>query len=356
MERPRRNGKQKDKGIKSGTKSQTGIFLRYFLIAFVVATAAFIPLGSLLQDVAEVPIFGEAETNLMEELPSLVDPDSIFYEPFQNKNRVNVLLLGINQHLSDTIMVASFDYDAKHVDLISVPRDTYYYREGYHNAGSLKINAIYQEQEGVLGTAKVVSELLLGMPLHFYAVIDYEGIREIVDTMGGVPMDIAFDMVYSDPTDEPPLFINIPKGQQVLDGDHAVQFLRYRKGYIEGDIGRIKAQQEFMKSAFKQMLGFDLPKITKVIFQNIESDVNLETALKLGSKAIGMDSADIETYIMPHTLQSGPPYYVYPDSAGIAEVITTIYSIEAPAPEGEGAEGTGTDGGAPASAGGQEES
>lgn len=305
-------------------------FLRYFAISFIVALLVFVPAGLLIDEIGDIPIFGESETNLMEEMPVLVSRDSIFFEPFQDKNRVNVLLMGVNQNLADTIMVASFDYDAKHVDLISVPRDTYHYRAEYKNsAGHLKINALYQEDQGILETAQVVSEILLGMPIHFYAIVDYDGVKEIVDTMGGVPMDIPFDMVYSDPTDKPPLFINIPKGSQVLDGEHAVQFLRYRKGYTEGDIGRVKAQQEFMKSAFKQMLGFDLPKITKVIFNNIESDVNLTTALKIASKAAGMDGADIAAYVMPHTLQNGAPYYVYPDSAGIAEVITEIYSIEA---------------------------
>jgi LCP family protein required for cell wall assembly len=327
MKRPFKKAEEKK-------SSNQRTFIRYFAISFIVAVLVFIPAGLLVEDIGEIPIFGESETNLMEEMPVLVSEDSIFFEPFQNKNRVNVLLMGVNQNLADTIMVASFDYDAKHVDLISVPRDTYYYREEYkYSAGHLKINALYQGDQGVLDTARVVSELLLGMPIHFYAIVDYDGVEEIVDTMEGVPMDIPFDMVYSDPTDKPPLFINIPKGYQVLDGEHAVQFLRYRKGYTEGDIGRVKAQQEFMKSAFKQMLGFDLPKITKVIFNNIKSDINLTTALKIGGKAVGMDGESIATYVMPHTLQNGAPYYVYPDSAGIAEVITEIYSIEPPPEE-----------------------
>ena len=286
------------------------------------------PVSSFFGRVSDIPIFGETETNLMDEMPVLVDEDSIFFEAFQDKNRINVLLMGINQNLADTIMVASFDYDAKHVDLISIPRDTYYHRNGYYNPGALKINAIYQNTHEPLETAIAVSELLLGMPIHCYAIVDYEGIKKIVETMGGVPMHIPFDMKYSDPTDKPPLYINIPAGDQVLDGEHAVQFIRYRKGYREGGIGRIKAQQEFMKSAFRQMLGFDLPKITKVIVENIESDITLGTAMKIAKKAVGMSSDSIETYIMPHTLQGEAPYYVYPDSEGIAEMIAQIYSIE----------------------------
>lgn len=324
------------KKIRPSKRSNKVTFALYFIVAFLVALLVYIPLGTTVNEVARTPIFGESETNLLEEMPILVDENSIFYEPFQDKNRVNVLLMGVNVNLADTIMVASFDYDAKHVDLISIPRDTYYYREEYRNSdGYLKINSLYQADQGILKTAEVVSELLLGLPIHFYAIVDYDGIRKIVDTMGGVPMDIPKDMVYRDSTDRPPLFINIPKGSQVLDGDHAVQFLRYRKGYREGDIGRVKAQQEFMKSAFKEMLGFDLPKITKVIVENISSDINLSTALKIAGKAVGMKETDIEAYVMPHTLQNTAPYFVYPDSEGIAEVITEIYSIEVEEPEEE---------------------
>ncbi|MDD4583951.1 MAG: LCP family protein [Eubacteriales bacterium] len=304
------------------------VFIKYFIITFCIGVLILTPLSSLLGQVGEIQIFGDTETNLMDEMPNLVNKDSRFYEAFQDKNRINVLLMGTNDNLADTIMVASFDYDAKHVDLISIPRDTYYYREGYHNPGALKVNAIYQNTKKPLDTAIVVSEILLGMPLHFYAIVDYEGIREIVDKMGGVPMHIPFHMKYKDLTDKPPLYIDIPEGDQVLDGDHAVQFLRYRKGYKEGDIGRIKAQQQFMKSAFKQMLGFDLPKIAKVIFNNIDSDITLITAMKIATKAVGMNDDNIETYIMPNTLQDVAPYYVYPDSEGIAEIINTIYSIE----------------------------
>lgn len=315
------------------------VFIRYFLVTFVIGLLAFIPASKLMNKVGDITIFGPAETNLMDEMPRLVETDSPFFEAFQDKNRINVLLLGINENLADTIMVASFDYDAKHVDLISVPRDTYYYRKGYHNPGALKINAIYQHTKKPLETAMAVSETLLGMPLHYYAIVDYEGIKRIVDAMGGVPMNISFHMKYKDLTPGyPPLIIDIPKGQQTLDGEHAVQFLRYRKGYSEGDIGRIKAQQQFMKSAFKQMLSFDLPKITKVIFENVDSDITLAETMKISAKAIGMKDGSIETYIMPHTVQDP---YLYPDSKAISEILTSIYSIE-PEPEASGEPGAET--------------
>ncbi|WP_227019709.1 LCP family protein [Sinanaerobacter chloroacetimidivorans] len=307
-------------------RSPVASFFRTFLLAFLLFVLLCTPGMAIFGKVTGQTIFGEPPVVLEEELPVLVSKDSPFFEAFSDKNRVNILLLGVNSGLTDTIMVASFDMDAKHVDLISVPRDTYYHRDGYNGEAENKLNAAYRKNP--LNTAKAVSEILLGMPINYYAVIDYKGVEKIVDSMGGVPMEIPFTMKYNDPYDKPPLVINIPKGHQVLDGKKAVQFLRYRKGYTEGDIGRVKAQQEFMKSAFKQCLSFELPKIAKTVFENVESDITIGKATKLATKAMGITSEDITTYMLPGTPQSAAPWYVIPDAEGTAEMITQIYSIE----------------------------
>lgn len=303
-------------------------FLRTFLIAFIVFVILCTPGLAIFGQVADYNPFNPEGDNVVleEQLPAIVDEESPFFEAFKDKNRVNILLLGINSNLTDTIMVASFDTDAKHMDLISIPRDTYYHRDGYNSEGENKINAAFRGNP--VNTAKAVSEVLLGMPINYYAVIEYDGVKTIVDSMGGVPMDIEFNMKYTDPYDKPPLVINIPKGHQVLDGEHAVQFLRYRHGYLEGDLGRVKAQQKFMKSAFKQCLGFQLPKIAKTVFNNVESDITLGKATSLATKALGISASDIETYMLPATPLPDPPYYVIPDAEGTADMINQIYSIE----------------------------
>lgn len=303
-------------------------FLRTFLIAFIVFVILCTPGLAIFGKVADYKLFDpEGESVVLEEqFDAIVDEESPFFNAFKDKKRVNILLLGVNDNLTDTIMLASFDTDAKHMDVISIPRDTYYHRKGYNSEGENKINAAYRGNP--VNTAKAVSEILLGMPINYYAVIDYKGVENIVDAMGGVPMDIKFDMKYKDPYDKPPLVINIPKGYQVLDGKHAVQFLRYRKGYVEGDIGRVKAHQEFMKSAFKQCLSFNLPKIAKTVFENVESDITLGKATSIATKAMGIGGDDIETYLLPSTPLPDPPYYVIPDAEGTAEMINQIYSIE----------------------------
>ena len=318
--------RKRNETVKQKQNNPAKNFLKTFLIAFIAFIVLYTPALALLGKVTDYnPWADGGNVSLKEELPAIIDVKSPFFDAFQDKNRVNILLLGINGNLTDTIMVASFDMDAKYVDLISIPRDTYYHREGYNGAAENKINAAYRGNP--VNTAKAVSEVLLGMPINYYAVIKYEGVEKIVDAMGGVPMTIRKGgMYYKDPYDKPPLVIAIPEGEQLLDGKHAVQFLRYRKGYPEADIGRVKAQQEFMKSAFKQCLGFDLPKIAKTVFNNVESDVNLGTATKLATKAIGISSEDIATHMLPYTTE--PPYDVIPDAEKTAEMINAIYSIE----------------------------
>jgi len=301
------------------------VFIKTFLIAFLIITIITTPALAAVTKVVDSNPGGEEAPVLEDVMDYLIAEDSPFFEAFTNTKRVNILLLGVNQGLTDTIMLVSFDTQNKHVDIISIPRDTYYHRAGYNSDAEKKINAAYRKNP--VNTAKAVSEILMNIPINYYAVVDYKGIEKIVDTMGGVPMDIPFDMKYSDPYDKPPLYINIPKGQQVLNGKKSVEFLRYRKGYIEGDIGRVKAQQQFMKNAFKQCLGFDLPRIATTVYENITSDIKLKTVLSLAGKAVGISSDDITTYMMPGNPDPNPPYYVYPKTTQIAEMLTEIYSL-----------------------------
>lgn len=305
------------------TRSNGAVFVLTFILMFIIFTALLVGGRTMLKSFADINPFVKAEEVVA--LGSLVDENSPFFETYKNSNKVNVLLLGVNGGMTDTIMLVSFDMDLKKVDVISVPRDTFYHRPNRDSAAEMKLNAAYRGE--AINTARAVSDILLGMPINYYAVIDYDGVENIVDSMGGVPMDIPFDMKYNDPYDTPPLVINIPEGQQTLDGKHAVQFLRYRHGYIEGDMGRVMAQQQFVKNAFKQCIGFELPKIAQTVFKNVESDITLGTALKIATKAIGTSGDSMTTYVIPNTLEPDPPYYVYPDAKGIAAMIEEIYAV-----------------------------
>jgi LCP family protein required for cell wall assembly len=269
-------------------------------------------------------------------MPSLVDKNSPFFEAFKDTKRVNVLLIGVNDGMTDTLMLGSYDLDAQHVDVISIPRDTYYPREGADSPAEKKINSIYNVHKAV-GTAEAVSDILQGMPINYYVVVDYKTVKKVVDSMGGVPMNITFHMHYNDPYDDPPLKIDIPEGYQVLDGKTAVEFLRFRHSnsgsgypsYPEGDIGRIKAQQEFVKSAFRQALGFSLPKVAKTTLDNVDSDLPLGMATKLAASAIGLKGEDMQTITIPG--ESGTKdglSYFFSDEDGVKDMLTQIYNVQ----------------------------
>lgn len=300
-------------------------FALFFLISFVIFTIALMPVRFTLGKVGEVRIFGGNES-IMKDMDYIVDESGPYYELFSKSNRVNILILGDNDGLTDTIMLASYDMKNQKVDVISIPRDTYYARSDYKGAAAQKINAVYGS-EGVIGTAKAVSDTLLGIPINYYAIIEFSDVEKIVDKIGGVPMNIPFTMKYDDPYDKPPLHIYIEKGQQTLNGKKSVQFLRYRHGYPEGDIGRVKAQQQFIQSAVKQAIGPELPSVVKLGLQEIDSDITLGMATKIATKAIGLDAENMSTYLTPGGPKTvnGASYW-FADTTKVGEMIEQIYS------------------------------
>lgn len=176
--------------------------------------------------------------------------------PPQNKEPVNVLILGLDEEemRSDVIILANFSPEENRLNLLSIARDT---RVRVKNRTS-KINALIK-----LGGERLVAEKIkeiTSLDVHYYIILNFEGFRRIIDTLDGVEIEVPFEMDYEDPDQD--LYIHLKKGLQVLNGEKAEQFVRYRKGnkrgegYEDGDIGRIKMQQEFMKALIEQKLKF----------------------------------------------------------------------------------------------------
>lgn len=321
--------------VKGGKKGKSTNEKKRFARIFVTALAAFlvvlIPAAFAINGFLETsPFKGGLNLGQGEEVKFevLVDPESPFFAEFSDSERINILLMGVNPPLTDVLMLGSFDPETKHVDIISIPRDTYYYRPGYAETdyAQFKINAAYRGDP--LNTAKAVSDVLCGIPINYYAVVEYDDIRKIVDEMGGVPMYLEKDMNYDDEWDNPPLHIHLKAGQQTLSGDDSVKFLRFRKGYAEGDIGRIKAQQVWMKNAMSQAIDYGILKVADVAFKEIDSNLTYKAILSLGTKALGIEAENITTYTMPNTPQPEPPWYVYPKQAEIEDMLREIYSIK----------------------------
>jgi len=259
-------------------------------------------------------------------------PMNDFEKLIYSSKRLNVLLLGMEGPRTDTIILASFDPESKNVDLISIPRDTYFQTKGYNKPEQKKINAVYG-RSGVKGTMEAVSNVLGGIPIHEYIELSYEGVEKIVDSRGGVKVNIPFNMRYDDPYDTPPLKINLPKGERVLNGKEAIQFLRFRKnndgkGYPDGDLGRIKAQQQFMMAAAEKALSFRLPVVANTVFKYVKTSMKLDDVLYYAKNAIGITKDNIKTYSLPgKSVNQGLSYFIH-DPEETKELIMKIYRNE----------------------------
>lgn len=164
------------------------------------------------------------------------------------KSYVNVLLMGVDKSetLSDVMMIAQLNMVTNSVNILQVPRDTYI----NNRRRDKKLNSAF----GAGGAEKTIEELstVVDIEIDDYVLVTTSGFRDVIDAVGGIYYDIPEDMNYDDPIQD--LHIHLEKGYQLLDGDKAEQYVRYRAGYATGDLGRIEAQSGFIKEAMRQII------------------------------------------------------------------------------------------------------
>lgn len=223
--------------------------------------------------------------------PELKPPDAESY------NIVNVLFMGIDEARSDSMILARYNKEDDIIAMISIPRDT---RVEIANYGYDKINSAVARKEGIPLAMDTVSKLL-DIPVHYYVELDFKGMEKIIDIVGGVEIDVSRDMYYPDPTQN--LYINIKKGKQILDGKNSVDFVRYRSGYPDQDLGRIKAQQDFIKAFIKKITSPKiLPKafnVLSAISQCVRTNMEEKEIAYYSIKLKDLDSNNIKMYTLP---------------------------------------------------------
>ena len=195
---------------------------------------------------------------------------------------------------SDTIILCRFNYETGEIAMLSIPRDTRTNIRGRRKQEKINHAYAYGGPKLLVQTVKD----LLGVDLEYYVTVDYQAVREIVDAIGGVEIDVPRRMKYTDLAAKPPLVIDIQPGLQILDGEKALQFLRFRS-YPEGDLGRVEAQQYFIREFIKQALQpkniTKLPRIIKTYFDYVDTNIPTTAALKAipSLNSISMDNVKI---------------------------------------------------------------
>lgn len=231
----------------------------------------------------------------------------------ENDELCNILFLGIDSEagLCDVMMLAGINADTDTVTVVQIPRDTY---AAYTDSSYKKLNGAYHSLGGAKEAAQFVANAF-GIEIHHYACINLNTFADIVDAIGGIDVELPCNMRYSDP--EQGLYIDLKKGHTHLDGSQAQQFVRFRSGYADGDLGRIDAQKLFMAALFKQ-LADDLSAVTALklsaALDGVETDMSVSDMLSVGADVLGMDSERIYMLTLPGeeavATESGASYYV----------------------------------------------
>lgn len=232
-------------------------------------------------------------------------------------DKINVLVVGVDKDgsRSDVNMLFCVDPVEKSIRLLSIPRDT---RVKISKNSYTKINACIGRDDGEQLLIETVKELT-GMPVHNFCKVNFEGLRNIIDILGGVKFNVPMDMDYDDPVQD--LHIHLKKGEQVLNGADAEGLLRYRKGYANADLGRIDTQQAFLKELIAQKLNakylLKAGAITKEINKNLETDMSAAYMLRYAWKFRESSNVTFESYMLPGNAKTigGASYYVCDEDA-----------------------------------------
>ncbi len=225
------------------------------------------------------------------------------------EGQYTILFLGMDEsgELSDVNWVLQFDLIAGTMNILQIPRDCY--MPDYASYSTAKFNSIYHsgQETGVTPIQRVVNAIEENFCIYVdcYIKLDCEDIARIVDSVGGIPITLPEEIVYE--ADKVLL-----AGEQVLDGQQSEWFIRFRRGYNEGDIGRVKAQRIFLAAAMEKMLNMsqiELLGAMQDIYQNqwIATDLSLEQLSMIAdfaSNRLTMDSVNV--FMVPG---EGATYY-----------------------------------------------
>ncbi|MGB9678687.1 MAG: LCP family protein [Thermoanaerobacteraceae bacterium] len=240
----------------------------------------------------------------------------------EKDKKINILILGLDEtsptdpKRSDTMLVISYDPKTNKGSMLSIPRDTMINLPKY---GTQKINAAYPIGGPQLSIDEVSQ--LIGEPIDYYVRISFEGFVQLVNELGGVEMNVPMNMDYDDNSGG--LHIHLKKGLQTLNGQQALELVRFRHGYAEQDLGRVKVQREFalalLDKAKNPAILLKINSILKTINQYVETNIPPGTMIKYANYIIKMDKNDIKSATLP-----GNPQYI----DGIAYYITNPNEIK----------------------------
>ncbi len=242
---------------------------------------------------------------------------------------INILLLGFDRTASrdeyfrlyrpDTIMIFSLNLKTKKINIVSIPRDSHVRISGMD--GYDKINSAYmygydylgsegnRHRSGLNTVLGTVQEFLGGVPIHYFVKVDMDTVVAIIEKLGGVDYDVEVQV-----RDSENQRLLLDKGQQHLDGRQFLDYICFRG--VDGDLGRIKRQQNILVSTFGQLKQSgklsDLPSVVGSLSEGLESNLSRSQMAALALFGRKVNERDIKSLVFP-----GNPQYASRDGQDV---------------------------------------
>lgn len=213
-------------------------------------------------------------SNMLEAIHNDVETISLRDKEVKTKSSdpISILLLGVDYGeeesrsladggRTDTMLVLTINPKTKSTTLVSLPRDTYAEIIG-HNTYE-KINHAYAYGGAAMSINTVQN--LLQVPIDYYVEVSMDGMKGIVDAIGGIDIYNDFDFTFDD--------LHFPVGEQHLDGMFALAYSRMRYEDPNGDFGRQVRQQKVIKAILQKAISLDSIMNYQSVFDTLENNV-----------------------------------------------------------------------------------
>jgi LCP family protein required for cell wall assembly len=210
-------------------------------------------------------------------------------ELFPGQTRLTILCMGLDRNWTnkdqpyskstrtDTMIATSLDLLSQRVQAISIPRDLRVEIPGHRFS---KINDAYRF--GGAGLTLETVDQFLGIRMDYYVVVKLGAMQQLVDKIGGVPVDVEKDMDYEDKWGH--LFIHLKRGPQTLNGEQIEGYMRFRHD-AESDYGRMRRQQQVLRAVLARLqsptVAVHVPELIDLFSQSIETNLTREQILGL---------------------------------------------------------------------------
>ncbi|WP_270606510.1 MULTISPECIES: LCP family protein [Bacillus] len=247
------------------------------------------------------------------------------------KEPFTLLIMGIEDYATDgqngrtdSLMFATVNPKTKKISLMSIPRDSRVPIVGKNKEDKINAAHAYGGEEMAIKTV----EGFLKVPVDHYIKIDFQGFKGIVDAVGGVTVDVPFDFWERSDVDYYKK-IEFKQGQQDLNGEEALAYVRMRKQDPNGDYGRAARQRQLLAAVAQKLNSastvFKIKDLTAVVGKYIKTDIPISDGLALYNKLSGFDPSTIQTLKLEgEDKKIGGIYYFLPDPIGVETVRNEI--------------------------------